>query len=155
MHFDQKERIFESTFAVDTTLPPKAHSEIYINKNFWYPNDNYTITISFADYPDFLSDYDSTSFVHGKTVKRLKNDNVIRIRIDGGQNNNRWIKVRVEPEVKHDIYDLSRFGPKLMPEEERGIDDPLFGPVDYDGAHDELESIFPSDNGQVLLAKSI
>lgn len=106
MQFDLEKRVFESTFAVDTTLGAKAVSEIYINKNFWYPHENYTISITFADYPAFIMDYDSPS-VYGKSVKRIKNDNVIQIKINGVKNHNRWIRVRVEPEQKEDLYDLS------------------------------------------------
>ena len=106
MQFDQEKRVFESTFAVDTTLGAKAVTEIYINKNFWYPHENYTIKIELADYPSFITDHESR-FVEGKSVKRLKNDNVIQIKINGVKNHNRWIKVRVEPEQKADIYDLS------------------------------------------------
>ena len=78
MHFDQEKRIFISTFAVDTTLSAKAVSEIYINKNFWYPNENYTLTITYADYSaDMMDPSSSETYVQGKSVKRLKNDNVI------------------------------------------------------------------------------
>ena len=156
MHFDQATRIFESTFAADTTLSAKAVSEIYINKNFWYPHENYTITVTFADWPGFMADDASSAYVYGKSVKRLKNDNVIQIKITGVKNNNRWIKVRVEPEAKHDVYDLSQFDTgRIFPEDNTGAEyDKLFGPQLHDDDEETLFSTFGGDN-QFLIAKSI
>ena len=72
MQFDQVSRIFEIILAADTILSAKAVSEIYINKNFWYPKENYTITVTFANWPGFMADDDSSTYVYSKSVKLLK-----------------------------------------------------------------------------------